>query len=299
MLLPWPAHRAGSSISPEVDDEVLVAFEHGDFDHPFVVGFFWNGVDQPPESDRKKRSHRDRVRRPPYHRSTIRPGGRAASKIKSSSGQTVTIDDAQQSIELHGGGRILALKGGQVQITLMPRIMTTNGYRSSALMAALARAFPRCRSGASKAASRCREGDTGSSDLSVPPPVRRLRSPVDEAQRHDASAESDAILETDFNQTFTGLPLPITEHHHAIDNSTPAPVPNGGEAPPLESRTARHRGANRRSRYRRLLAFVIATAAPEHLRSHSPCPAAFPAAVDSHARQRAAQLATHADLDER
>ena len=35
---------------PEVDDEAIVAFEHGDFDHPFVVGFLHNGVDTPPDS---------------------------------------------------------------------------------------------------------------------------------------------------------------------------------------------------------------------------------------------------------
>lgn len=33
---------------PEIDDEVLVAFEFGDFDHPFVLGFLHNGVDVPP-----------------------------------------------------------------------------------------------------------------------------------------------------------------------------------------------------------------------------------------------------------
>jgi hypothetical protein len=41
------------------------------------------------------------------------------------------------------------------------------------------------------------------------------------------------ILETDFNQTHTGLPLSIVEHNHAIDNSVPAPIPPGGTAPPL------------------------------------------------------------------
>jgi hypothetical protein len=41
------------------------------------------------------------------------------------------------------------------------------------------------------------------------------------------------ILVTDFNQSFTGLPLTMTETHQVLDNSTPAPIPAGQSAPPL------------------------------------------------------------------
>ncbi len=40
----------GSFIIPEVGDEVLVAFEHGDLDRPFILGALWNKEDKPPES---------------------------------------------------------------------------------------------------------------------------------------------------------------------------------------------------------------------------------------------------------
>src|ERR1044071_7385055 len=47
---------------PEKGDEVLVAFEKGCFDNPYVVGFLWNGKHKPPESDLK-------------HRVIVTPGG--------------------------------------------------------------------------------------------------------------------------------------------------------------------------------------------------------------------------------
>jgi uncharacterized protein involved in type VI secretion and phage assembly len=36
---------------PEVNDEVLVVFEHGDMRFPYVLGGLWNGKDKPPESN--------------------------------------------------------------------------------------------------------------------------------------------------------------------------------------------------------------------------------------------------------
>jgi len=40
--------KRGALFLPEVGDEVLVAFEHGDVNRPYVLGALWNGTDKPP-----------------------------------------------------------------------------------------------------------------------------------------------------------------------------------------------------------------------------------------------------------
>jgi phage baseplate assembly protein gpV len=49
IAFPMAGKSRGMFFMPEVDDEVLVAFEHGDMDHPYIIGFLWNGVDVPPD----------------------------------------------------------------------------------------------------------------------------------------------------------------------------------------------------------------------------------------------------------
>jgi uncharacterized protein involved in type VI secretion and phage assembly len=51
VALPGAGPRAGAVFIPEVKDEVLVAFEHGDISKPFVIGGLYNGKDEPPLGD--------------------------------------------------------------------------------------------------------------------------------------------------------------------------------------------------------------------------------------------------------
>jgi phage protein D/phage baseplate assembly protein gpV len=45
---PSAGAQRGFFYTPEVDDEVLVAFEHGDPNRPYIVGSLWNRKDKPP-----------------------------------------------------------------------------------------------------------------------------------------------------------------------------------------------------------------------------------------------------------
>lgn len=49
----WMAGKdRGAFFLPEVDDEVLVMFENGDVNRPYVIGSLWNGKDTPPETNK-------------------------------------------------------------------------------------------------------------------------------------------------------------------------------------------------------------------------------------------------------
>jgi uncharacterized protein involved in type VI secretion and phage assembly len=110
---PLAGKQRGVFFMPKVDDEVLVAFEHGSFDHPYIVGYLWNGVDTPPESDPENRV----VVTPGGHTLRFEDGGGKKVILKSSSGQTITLDDSDGSITLEGGQRILKMSNGLVQIS--------------------------------------------------------------------------------------------------------------------------------------------------------------------------------------
>jgi uncharacterized protein involved in type VI secretion and phage assembly len=46
---PMAGANRGIIFIPEVDDEVLVAFDHGDVRAPYILGAVWNGTDKPPQ----------------------------------------------------------------------------------------------------------------------------------------------------------------------------------------------------------------------------------------------------------
>lgn len=48
LAVPMAGSQRGMYFLPEVEDEVLVAFEQGDIRFPYVIGGLWNGKDAPP-----------------------------------------------------------------------------------------------------------------------------------------------------------------------------------------------------------------------------------------------------------
>ena len=47
--------KRGARFMPEVGDEALIAFDRGEFDHPYAIGFMWNGEDEAPDDVKTNR----------------------------------------------------------------------------------------------------------------------------------------------------------------------------------------------------------------------------------------------------
>ena len=115
---PMAGSRRGLFALPEIDDEVLLGFEHGDVHRPFVLGALWNGSDPPPASARD----------------TVGRDGRVVKRVlRSRSGLQMVLDDSEggESITVaDASGRntmVLHARDGVLRIELQGEISVKAG----------------------------------------------------------------------------------------------------------------------------------------------------------------------------
>lgn len=133
----------GFDCLPEINDEVLVAFEHGDIHRPYVIGGVWNGKDKPPNAVnddvqngkvrlrtfKTRVGHQiqfveeDKTTMTGIHIETA--GGNElhfndttrSIEIKTKIGQTIKLDDMTGSITTTSTGRIQSTAASNISMT--------------------------------------------------------------------------------------------------------------------------------------------------------------------------------------
>lgn len=108
----------GAFFIPEVDDEVLVAFDHGDLHLPIILAGLYNGQDKPP-SHRAANRDQKLIRTKGRHELLFDDsGGQERVRIKTSAGHSVDLDDAGKKVTIRtASGETVTLEAGSVKLS--------------------------------------------------------------------------------------------------------------------------------------------------------------------------------------
>ncbi len=122
----------GFDCLPEINDEVLVGFEHGDIHRPYVIGGVWNGKDAPPEKvddsvDKgvRLRTIKTRTGHTLQFVEEDKGSSKTGIRVETTKGHKMYLNDSDQFIEIttNGGHKIKMDDRGQAI-----SIETTGGH---------------------------------------------------------------------------------------------------------------------------------------------------------------------------
>jgi uncharacterized protein involved in type VI secretion and phage assembly len=114
---PMAGPKRGIYFLPEVNDEVLVAFDRGDVRFPYVIGSLWNGKDAPPETNGDGKNDVRVIHSRADHKITINDGSQPLVQIELADGKRVTLNrDGIELDDKQGNKVTLQSSGGGITI---------------------------------------------------------------------------------------------------------------------------------------------------------------------------------------
>ena len=114
----------GTWFIPDVGDEVVVAFEQGNLDRPYVLGGLWNSANPPPET-MDVSNNKKLVRSRNGVQITIDDqGGRESIVIETPGGQKLTLEDGPGAVVLtDSNGNSVELRTNGITVNAASRVV--------------------------------------------------------------------------------------------------------------------------------------------------------------------------------
>jgi phage baseplate assembly protein V len=109
----------GAFFIPEVGDEVLIAFTHGDMRLPIVLGGLYNGKDKPPTYRDDSKDEKMFRTKAGHQLTFVDTKGEEAVSLQTSGGHVLTLDDQNHNIRITtSGGNSATLDDQSQKITI-------------------------------------------------------------------------------------------------------------------------------------------------------------------------------------
>jgi uncharacterized protein involved in type VI secretion and phage assembly len=118
-------NNRGSWFVPDVNDEVLVAFEAGNPRRPYIVGGLWNGSDKPPASmDGGGKNNKKVLRSRNGVQVTLDDSeGQEKMILETPGGQKITLKDGPGAVEIvDGNGNSVKLETAGITVTASAKV---------------------------------------------------------------------------------------------------------------------------------------------------------------------------------
>jgi uncharacterized protein involved in type VI secretion and phage assembly len=117
LVSPYADDDQGLEILPEVDSEVVVAFEAGNLRRPYILGASWNGRETLPEQAERGNNLRVLKTRSGSVLEFDDTPGAAKITLRLESGRALVIDDAAQTVQVQqAGGQSMVFTPGGVEL---------------------------------------------------------------------------------------------------------------------------------------------------------------------------------------
>lgn len=120
IVVPMAGAERGTYFLPEIDDQVLVVFEHGDISRPIVIGAMWSQKQPPPEKNKNGKNNLRMIKSKSGHRLVLddTDGKERIILVDSTGKNKVVFDSAKKAITIQSqdGDITLSAPSGAVRL---------------------------------------------------------------------------------------------------------------------------------------------------------------------------------------
>jgi len=138
VMTPMAGKKWGSFFFPEVGDEVLLAFNQGDINRPYVLGALWNKEYPPPAAIENQQNHIRKVKTKSGHEIIFDDENEKESiTVKTPKELSLTLDDQNEIIKITDaqGNNLISIDSqkGEIKVTGENKLSLLSGRSSVTL----------------------------------------------------------------------------------------------------------------------------------------------------------------------
>jgi len=108
IAIPMAGNGRGTYVLPDIDDQVLVVFEHGDIDRPIVVGALWSRKQEPVEVNQSGKNHTKLIKSRCGHRIIFddKQGAERIVIVDRTNKNKIILDSAARTVQIESDGAV-------------------------------------------------------------------------------------------------------------------------------------------------------------------------------------------------